>query len=375
MLGEDVAGFAQRARDHGRTLRGVDRVAGIVQQGHGVEAAVHGRAHQVVEAGIDHDEVIAADILGRAHFAEQAAGLGHQEAAGFQLQAYRVLDDAFDLPASLVPQLGVTRDVHHRIAVAVGDGQAAAGGDGFQVAAQVAHRVDHGAADLLQVAVVHPGADVHVQAHQRQAVVADHRHRGVQLAVPDAVLAVLAAGVGLLAVAMAEAGVDAQPDAVAGAGLAELGEHVDGADVDLDAQFHGARQGGAVEQVAGQHHARRFALGRVAGQQRALDLAEGHRVHLHALLAHQAQDAQVGAGLLGEADHVEALELGDALADHRGVVAPERGAVFTGEVGEGSGGNVRAHGGLRNLDGAMMARPVDSIKYQFVHTPFIIDMN
>ncbi|MCY1424947.1 hypothetical protein D9M71_407200 [compost metagenome] len=375
MLGEDVTGLAQRAGHHRLTLRSGGRVAVGVQQAHAVEAAVHGWTHQVVEAGIHQDEVVVTHILHRTHFAEQAAGFSHQETPRFQLQAHRMLHDALDFAAGQVPQLGIARNVHRRVVLAIGNRQAAAGGNRFQVAAQVAHRADHGAADFLQVAVVDARTDVHVQPHQHQAVFADHRHRVVQLAVPNAVLAVLTAGVGLLAVAMAEAGVDAQPDAVAGARLAKLGEHVDGADVHLDAQFHGARQRGAVEQVAGQHHAGRFTLGRVAGQQRAFDLAEGHRVHLHALLAHQPQNAQVGAGLLGEADHVEALELGDALADHRGVVAPQRGAVFTGEVGEGGGGNVRAHGGLQNRNGVMMARPGDSIKYQFINSPFIIDMD
>ena len=56
---------------------------------------------------------------------------------------------------------------------AVGDGQAAASRDGMQVmpaACAVRTRLHHGAAHLGQVAVVHARADVHVQAHQRQAV-------------------------------------------------------------------------------------------------------------------------------------------------------------------------------------------------------------
>jgi hypothetical protein len=76
-------------------------------------------------------------------------------------------------------------------------------------------QLDHGAADFLQMAVVHARADVHVQAGQHQAAGLDGVQRGFQFAVPDAVLAVLAAGVGLVAVAVAEAGVDAQPDMVA----------------------------------------------------------------------------------------------------------------------------------------------------------------
>jgi len=63
---------------------------------------------------------------------------------------------------------------------------------------------------------------VHVQADQPQAVARDRLQRGGDVLRPDAVLAVLAAGVGLAAVAVAEAGVDAQPDAMAVGALAEV---------------------------------------------------------------------------------------------------------------------------------------------------------
>jgi hypothetical protein len=54
----------------------------------------------------------------------------------------------------------------------VGDGQAAAGGNRMQVHAGrlgALDQLDHGAADFLQMAVVHARADVHVQAGQHQA--------------------------------------------------------------------------------------------------------------------------------------------------------------------------------------------------------------
>jgi len=55
-----------------------------------------------------------------------------------------------------------------------------------------------------------------VQAHQAQAGLANHRQRLRQLYVPDAMLAALAAGVGLAAVAVPKAGVEPDPDGVAG---------------------------------------------------------------------------------------------------------------------------------------------------------------
>ena len=58
-------------------------------------------------------------------------------------------------------------------------------------------------------------ADVHVQPGDLQAVEIGQPQAFRQLLVPDAVLRLLAAGVGLLAVAVAEAGIDAQRDLAA----------------------------------------------------------------------------------------------------------------------------------------------------------------
>ncbi len=55
-------------------------------------------------------------------------------------------------------------------------------------------------------------ADVHVQAGDGQAVVIGHPQAFVEAGVPDAVFRLLAAGVGLLAVAVAEAGIEPQRD-------------------------------------------------------------------------------------------------------------------------------------------------------------------
>src|SRR5256885_12179225 len=71
--------------------------------------------------------------------------------------------------------------------------------------------------------------------------------------------------------------------------------------------------------------------GRIAGGQRAQDFAARDGVHLHALLAHQTQDVDVGAGLLCKADGVEGLELGDACADGGGVIDPQWRAVLVGQ--------------------------------------------
>ncbi len=56
---------------------------------------------------------------------------------------------------------------------------------------------------------------MHMQPHQLQVVLLDRSQRQRQIAIPDAVLAVFAAGVGFLTVAVTKSGIDAQPDFMA----------------------------------------------------------------------------------------------------------------------------------------------------------------
>ena len=88
-----------------------------------------------------------------------------------------------------------------------------------------------------------------MQPLQCQTVAADFGQGGLQVSMPDAVLAVLAAGVGLIAMAMTKTWVNAQPHRVTGADGTQLLQHVDGAAIDGDAQLDQARQRRAVQQV------------------------------------------------------------------------------------------------------------------------------
>ncbi len=177
-----------------------------------------------------------------------------------------------------------------------------------------------------------------------QAVLGNGVQRGVQVGVPDAVLAVLAAGVGLVAVAVAKARVDAQPHAVALRCSAQLVQHVDGAGVHRHFVLDHGGQRGFVHHVGGEDDVRRLASGHIAGCHRAQDFATRDGIHLHALLAHQLQDVDVGAGLLCKADGVKGLELGNALTDHLGVIHPQRGAERIGQVPQLFGRERAGHG-------------------------------
>ncbi|MNR16674.1 hypothetical protein D3C85_1332910 [compost metagenome] len=135
-------------------------------------------------------------------------------------------------------------------------------------------------------------------------------------------LALRAAGVGLVAVAVAKARIDAQPYAMARGSLADARQHVQRAGIDRDAVLEDGRKRGVVDQVGGEDDAFGFAPRLEARRQAAFDLAQGYRVHDRAFRAHQAQDMQVRAGFLGVADGVEAAQLRDAFADDGGVVHP-----------------------------------------------------
>ena len=82
----------------------------------------------------------------------------------------------------------------------------------------------------------------------------------------------------------------------------------------LNADRHAvaARMLAAVEQVRAldvTDRARVAAIGFCFGGKCALDLAQRHSIHLHPLLAHQAQQMGVGTRLLGKAHDIKLLQL------------------------------------------------------------------
>mmetsp|Transcript_16730 Transcript_16730/g.31513 ORF Transcript_16730/g.31513 Transcript_16730/m.31513 type:complete len:240 (-) Transcript_16730:413-1132(-) len=215
-LGEHVAGLAQRAGDD-RRLRGA-RHRPRADQAHRMKCTVHGRPHQFVEAGIHQHEAIRANALHRPHLGQQHRAFGDEVATGFQLQFQRMAHQCLGLAPCGLPQVEVVVDIDPGLAVAVGNRQPAAGRDRVQVmsgSGHPPHQLDHGLPDLRQMVIVDTRSDVHVQPDEPQTVGPHDGQGRFQIAMPDAMFAVLAAGVGLLAVAVAEPGVDAQPDRMA----------------------------------------------------------------------------------------------------------------------------------------------------------------
>ena len=143
-------------------------------------------------------------------------------------------------------------------------------------------------------------------------------------------LAVLAAGIGLVAMAMAKAGVDAQPHRMAGASGTQLVQHVDGAAINRNAQCHQTRQRGAVQQIGGENNLGMAVVqtGRVARCQRALHLAQRHRIHHHASALEQTQDVGVRVGLLRKTHHVKLAQRLYLALNSGCVIHPQRRAVL-----------------------------------------------
>ena len=204
---------------------------------------------EVVEAGVDDVEEVVGLLLDGADFGDQIAALGGEVAARFDLEVDLVVEAVFESLAGGVPDLEVLVDVDGFVVVCVGRGESAAGADGGEAAAEFDGGLFHGFADLGEVLEVGAGADVHVEAGDGQAVVVGVDEAVVELLVPDAMLGGVAAGVGFLAVAVAEAGVDSEGDIATGGAAAVLVDHVWGAAIDVDVLVNDEVEGFGVEDV------------------------------------------------------------------------------------------------------------------------------
>ena len=216
----------------------------------------------------------------------------------------------------------------------VGDRQPPASGQGAHVHTQRADLGHHGVAHLPQVIEVAAGADVHVQTDQIEVVLLDLAQGLVEVRVPDAVLAPLAARVRLAAVTVAEARVDPDPHPVSGATAPELSEHVGGARVHGEVQVDHSCERRLVEDVCGVDEPGRLSRAVEAGPHRPLDLTQRHRVHQAPFGAQQPQEVHVRAGFLGVANHVERAQRRNLLANHLRVVDVERRAVAVRQLDE-----------------------------------------
>ena len=125
------------------------------------------------------------------------------------------------------------------------------------------------------------------------------------LLVPDAVLRLFAAGVGLLTVAVAETGIEPQGDASARRMLAELVDHVGRTAIDVDVVFDAQADRFSIKNVGRIDDRRGIATGGIAGGQGPAYFTGADGVDQGALAANQIDHGDVRAGLLRIANDVE----------------------------------------------------------------------
>ena len=118
--------------------------------------------------------------------------------------------------------------------------------------------------------------------------------------------------------------------AAAGRALAELIDHVGRAAVDVNAMLDDQIERLAIEDVGRVDDRRRIAVRLIAGGQRPPNFAGADGIDQHAVPAHQVEDRQIRAGLLGVADDVELPQVVDPLDDLGGVVDVRRRAELAG---------------------------------------------
>ena len=114
-----------------------------------------------------------------------------------------------DLPASVFPTTKILFHIRFAVASPIRNRQPATSGNTPDWPSYSAGNPNHGLADRTQVRFVRTGANVHVQPDEIEAVLIDQRKHGRQVFMPDAVLAVRAASVGLAAMAMTKPRIDA----------------------------------------------------------------------------------------------------------------------------------------------------------------------
>ena len=171
LLSKDVTGFTQRAGNNGLDARGVDQIAAIGgKRGDVMIAAVHGRAHQVVEASINQHKVTASHLLHAPHLRHQHASFGDQETTRLNLQLHRMAQMSGDAVTRGAPQAVIVIRVDRLFPFAVRDRKPSPGGDRLQILTEVDNLAHHRAAHLFQVAIIHPRANVHMNTHQLQVV-------------------------------------------------------------------------------------------------------------------------------------------------------------------------------------------------------------
>src|SRR3954451_3195470 len=90
--------------------------------------------------------------------------------------------------SGFIPKLEVRLEVDEFLTFSIGHGKAAAGANRYERGADIRSGLFHRTTDLAQVLKVGAGADVHMEASNRQIVFCGKLLAVAQLLVPDSVL-------------------------------------------------------------------------------------------------------------------------------------------------------------------------------------------
>ncbi len=126
-----------------------------------------------------------------------------------------------------------------------------------------------------------------MKAHKVQAKAVDNIKAGRHQIVPDPVLAVFTACVGLAAVSMTESWIHPYPHWIGLARLTDLLQHLWRTCIDRNPKVDDTGNGGDVEQIGREHDWRGQVACAIAGDQCALDLSQRHGVHEYSRSSHQ----------------------------------------------------------------------------------------
>ena len=313
-----------------------------------VVGAVHRRAHQIDEAGVDHDERVARALLVCARRldvgdARDQRGAGRDDiAAGLDLDAQGPPGTLAQPPLRPCEDAAEGDEVDRRPLRPVRMRDAAAHIDRLQVG-KVGNALEEEMLELAHVGVElvdgRAAADVRMQQHDRIASPRSGMAYGVEVLVPDPVLRARPAGIARPHVAVAETGVDAQPDRAAVAGLLQSGDHGRRADIGQDAVLQDDVQGVVAEDVGGQQNGGWGVADREAGGGGAQRLVARHGIDPQAGSARDLEQAPRRAGLhriarLHGAARRDGAHVGNSAAQDVGAVDVEGGTDAPGDGGE-----------------------------------------
>ena len=234
-LREDIARFTEGPADDDVGLRAVGGISRLGGDRDRMVGTVHDRSGQVIEAGIHQGEEVFTHLLDAAHLRDQESAFGDQVSSRFDFQRDPMSEGVAQSVADGIPELKVLCQVDISLVVAIGNRQSTPGADRPWIVRPTSSAARSIASQTCtEVLQVGSRADVHVEPGDRHPGLVGTSKAVIDLGVPNAVLALFPARIGLLAVPVSEAWIDPQGHLGTGTPLAQLADHVGRTAVDRE---------------------------------------------------------------------------------------------------------------------------------------------